>query len=163
MNRIILLTLIFLSSCATKLDPNSDKAFLDNLNQNVVWNQKIFKPSIFDRTYEVEKMFEDDEEAKQSFSEVNKIAKTEALVSWSFIGAGITYLLATNTENRSLPVYYGFLAASIIGGEYFRYQKTKKIDQTLKKYNKKKNYVIYPSIYSHDNNEQVSLNLMFEL
>lgn len=157
----LLIFCLMITSCATKLNPNSNKAFFDGVNETIVWNQTRFEPSLFERTYKKDLMFTDDKETQDSFTEINSIAKKESFTFLSLWGAGVIYSIATDRESRSDTVYYGFLGAALIGGTYFYNQKKDKIKETIKNYNEKKNYVIFPSINSRNENQELGLNLFY--
>lgn len=155
---LILVSSFILTSCATKLNPESDKAFLDQGNENIVWNQEIFEPSFFTRSYEVDQMFLDDEEAQNSLKEVNKTARTAGTTYWSLLGGAILYSLSVDRSDRNDTVYYGLLIGAVASSVYLHGKKNEKTIDLIDKYNKKKNYVIFPSIYKTEDNGNLSLN-----
>jgi hypothetical protein len=155
----ILILLITVTSCATKIDPNSKRAFLSDNNRDIVWDQKIFSKSMFGSPYEVDKMFLDDLKTQKEMSKANDILIKSSTSFWILWGSAIGYLAITDKEHRDSGIYYGLLLGSVITSSYFQNQAEDNIIKTIDKYNKKMNYSLFPYVYENDRSRSLALGV----
>jgi hypothetical protein len=154
-----LLIVITVTSCATKIDPNSKKAFLSNNYRDIVWDQKIFPKSMFGSPYDVDNMFLDDLETQNEMKKANQTLKTGQISFFVLWGAAITYLYATPSEDRNSTVYYSLLIGSVVTSSIFQDTAERRIRNSIDKYNKKMKYTFTPYIYEEKQKRSFALGL----
>ncbi len=152
-----LIALMLMSSCATIIDPNSKKAFYNDDNRDIVWNQKVFSLNGIKRQYDAELMFTDNIQAQDAIKEVNQIRSEGTKVFWITIGSFLGYATITTRETRINALYYSLIGLSIASSIYYNRRAEDKTLKSLDEYNKKMNYTFSPYIFRENNRQKLGL------
>lgn len=147
------------TSCATKIDPNSKKAFLSTSNRDIVWDQKIFSISMFGSPYEVDKMFLDDLETQNEIKAANQTITNGQISFWILWGASVAYISTTAPKERNSVTANGLLIAAVVSSSIFNDRAERKIRKSIDKYNEKMNYSFTPYIYEENQSRSFALGL----
>lgn len=138
---------VFSLSCATKYDPKSNKAVLNDMTGEIVWNKEKYNMSFWSLQYEADKMFLDDKKTQKIIKESNDISSKSLKYLFGGTGLAILYLLINREDDRNTRelVYYSiFAGVGFAPYIYLQLNREKMVKEGIDNYNERNNFTLTP-------------------